>query len=120
VSVGVVVAFSLWCQTREPCHQKRVVHEGAEHVGLSVQLGAAKCRPVTDSLRVVPRDLQSRLVDGEVLLVAAPLVVDRFSVGSAALGPTGVSVVLVAHRQRVVEPARPDDARPARRDRRAR
>jgi hypothetical protein len=98
---------------------KRVVREAAEHVGLSDQLGRAKRRSVIDGLRVVPRDLQSRLIDGEVRLCAAPLVVDRPSVGSAGRGPTGVSVVLVAHHQRVVEPARTGDARQARRDRRA-
>jgi hypothetical protein len=56
--------------------KKRVVREAAEHVDLSVQLGRAKRRSVIDGLRVAPRDLQSRLVDDEVLLCAAPLVVD--------------------------------------------
>jgi hypothetical protein len=62
--------------TQEDRASKRVVREAAEHVGLSVQLGRAKRRSVIDGLRVVPRDLQSRLVDDEVLLCAAPLVVD--------------------------------------------
>src|SRR5215204_5883076 len=70
-------------------------------------------------LRVAPRDLQSRPVDGEVLLVAAPQVVGRPSVGSAGGGRSGVSVVLVAHNQRVVGPARTGDACRARRDRQA-